>query len=311
MNAEETVQALHKTAEMMINAANSLERGETQAKQLADARLRLDHHERCWARIERALPPDPNLVPDFAPLVERVLYRLEETEKLRRENEALKSEITTLGNHAICRLNVLKDIHRVLGSDGGETGASMLTGVPPELYRLPKRIERLIRENETLARNMPPEPPAEPALQLKLGGTYVRSNGGRVKIEEIVGPEARRFRFRGDDGCLYDKNGSFTVTPNSRDLVAEVEPSAEPQGSTLDHGDGSGYVRQATDSTDAATLRLVGHQWYRTKQHDCLPSLTVHIAYPEANLVLCAVYQNVVTGALTHTPVCISDLEVL
>jgi hypothetical protein len=300
MNAEETVQALHKTAEMMMDAATSLERGETQAKQLADARLRLDHHERCWARIERALPPDPNLAPDSAPLVERVLYRLEQNEKLRaeishtndyierehiaawkqiqavlpekpdekdsslvedviecietlrRENqmlvqkcEALKGEITTLGNHAICRLNLLGDIHRVLGSDGGETGACMLTGVSPELYRLPKRIENLRRENETLARNMPPEPPAE------------------------------------------------------------------PQGSTLEYGDGSGYVRQATDSTDAAALRLVGHQWYRTKQHDFLPSLTVHIAYPEANLVLCAVYQNVVTGALTHTPVLISDLDVL
>jgi hypothetical protein len=77
---------------------------------------------------------------------------------------------------------VLRDIHRILGTDGLSNEANALTGVLSQLARLPKRIEQLladvttwrgrynmmiaengelVRENETLARNMPPEPPAE------------------------------------------------------------------------------------------------------------------------------------------------------
>ena len=95
------------------------------------------------------------------------------------KREAFKGEIVTAGNHAACRLNVLGDIHRILGSDGEPTGANVLTGVSPELARLPKRIERLLQDTttwrerydkevfkngelvrlmENLARNVPPEP---------------------------------------------------------------------------------------------------------------------------------------------------------
>lgn len=128
----------------------------------------------------------------------RAVERVEELEKtlancqsgnrtLSDRNEALKQEIVTIGNHAACRLNVLGDIYRVLGSDGGETGANALTGVSPELDRLPKRIERLIRENETLARNVPPEPPPETGEKqnhVYVGQTWCRS--GRTAPDDGV-----------------------------------------------------------------------------------------------------------------------------
>jgi hypothetical protein len=156
MNPTDHAAMLRQTSALMEEAARAVERVE-------ELEAQLEKHHVNGKRLEAAMPP-PNPI-HLQPLVERVLSRLgryeelfSENEELRRENAGLRSEITSLGNHAICRLNLLGDIHRVLGSDGGETGANMLTGVPPELARLPKRIERLIRENETLARNVPPEP---------------------------------------------------------------------------------------------------------------------------------------------------------
>jgi hypothetical protein len=139
-------------------------------------------------RISELLPPpaDGDSRPQFERLLERLRMANDANRSWDDRCDYLKGEVVTVGNHAACRLNVLGEIHRILGSDGGTTGVNVLTGVPPELARLPKRIEQLladvttwrerydkevckngdlVRENETLARNMPPEPPAEVAAK--------------------------------------------------------------------------------------------------------------------------------------------------
>lgn len=121
------------------------------------------------------------------------------------KSEAFKGEIATAGNHAACRLNVLGDIHRILGSDGGPTGANVLTGVSPELARLPKRIERLlqdtvtwrerydkevfkngelVRSMENLTRNVPPEPMTR--VEQEMVKVDSNNSGGKVVDNSVT-----------------------------------------------------------------------------------------------------------------------------
>ena len=121
------------------------------------------------------------------------------------KSEAFKGEIVTAGNHAACRLNVLGDIHRILGSDGEPTGANALTGVSPELARLPKRIERLLQDTvtwrerydkevfkngelvrlmENLARNVPPEPMTR--VEQEMVKVDSNNSGGKVVDNSVT-----------------------------------------------------------------------------------------------------------------------------
>ena len=167
--------SLNRTMATLYEAAS---RCDSLARELHDVRNDRDHLAGILEKIAHVFD-DPDEGPeDFHQLPQAV-------ERLRLKCESLKREGVTAGNHSACRLNVLKDIHRTLGSDGGTTGVNALTGVPPQMTRLPKRIEQLladvttwrerydmmiakngelVRENETLARNMPPEPPAETSV---------------------------------------------------------------------------------------------------------------------------------------------------
>ena len=169
----EELLALTKSADLLRQTAEQALRCDSLARELHNVRNDRDHLAGILEKVARVFD-DPDEGPeDFHQLPQAV-------ERLRLKCETLKGEVVTAGNHAACRLNVLKDIHRVLGSDGGPTGVNTLTGVPPQMTRLPKRIEQLLadvttwreryekevfkngelmRENETLARNAPPKPP--------------------------------------------------------------------------------------------------------------------------------------------------------
>jgi hypothetical protein len=194
MNPTEHAAHLRQTAEMMEQSARALERVEELESDLKKWREHLDGEVDRRLMMERKiaelLPPPAG--GDSRPQFDRLLERLRLANDANRSwddlilrCDYLKGEVVTANNHAACRLNVLGEIHRILGSDGGTTGVNALTGVPPEYARLPKRIEQLLadattwrerydkevakngellRENETLARNMPPEPPMETAL---------------------------------------------------------------------------------------------------------------------------------------------------
>lgn len=119
----------------LTKSADLLRRTAEKAMRFDEAERLLTEHIRSWERLQNAMPED-----DYdRPLVERVVQRLGLV-------DALKEEVVTASNHAACRLNVLGEIHRILGSDGGTTGVCALTGVPPQLYRLPKRVEQLVGE---------------------------------------------------------------------------------------------------------------------------------------------------------------------
>lgn len=127
----EELLALTKSADLLRQTAEK-------AMRFDEAERLLTDHIRSWGHLQEAMPePDINDTPE--PLVKRVIRRLNLV-------DSLKKELEVVGNHAICRLNVLGEIDRVLGSDGGTTGANTLTGVPPQLYRLPGRVEQLVRE---------------------------------------------------------------------------------------------------------------------------------------------------------------------
>jgi len=185
--------------------------------------------------IAELLPPpaDDDARPQFDRLLERLRLANDANrawDDLMIRCDALKGEVVTADNHAACRLNVLGEIHRILGSDGSPTGVNVLTGVPPEYARLPKRIEQLLAdvttwrerydkevikngelvrenaavkddhhamwnrvrllesENETLARNMPPEPPAEVAAtpDLVYVGQQRWCRSGRTSPDDAV-----------------------------------------------------------------------------------------------------------------------------
>ncbi len=135
----EELLALTKSADLLRQTAEQALRCDSLARELHNVRNDRDHLAGILEKVARVFD-DPDEGPeDFHQLPQAV-------EGLRLKCETLKGEVVTAGNHAACRLNVLKDIHRVLGSDGGPTGVNTLTGVPPQMTRLPKRIEQILRE---------------------------------------------------------------------------------------------------------------------------------------------------------------------
>lgn len=126
----------------LTKSADLLRQTAEKAMRFDEAERLLTEHIRLWGRVRDALPDVNDTETAATPLVKRVVRRLGLV-------DSLKKELEVVGNHAICRLNVLGEIHRILGSDGGETGVSELTGVPPQLYRLPKRVEQLVADVTT------------------------------------------------------------------------------------------------------------------------------------------------------------------
>ncbi len=209
MNPADHAVHLRQTADLMETAARAIEREKELESRLKRASESLngevDRRLMMEKRISELLPvpADGDSRPQFERLLERLRMANDANRSWDDRCDYLKGEVVTAGNHAACRLNVLGEIHRIIGSDGSPTGVNVLTGVPPDLARLPKRIEQLLAdvttwrerydeevckngelmrenaavkddhhamwnrvrllesENETLARNMPPEPPAE------------------------------------------------------------------------------------------------------------------------------------------------------
>ncbi len=217
MNPADHAAHLRQTADLMETAARAIERDKELESRLKKASESLNGEVDRRSMMERGiaelLPPPAH--DDSRPQFERLLERLRLANDANRSwddlilrCDYLKNEVVTADNHAACRLNVLGEIHRILGSDGSPTGVNVLTGVPPEYARLPKRIKQLmadvttwrerydkevaknnelLRENETLARNMPPEPPAEVAAKPDLvyvGQRWCRS--GRTARNDAV-----------------------------------------------------------------------------------------------------------------------------
>jgi regulator of replication initiation timing len=191
MNHDDPAAHLRQTADLMETAARAIEREKKLESDLKKWKEHLDGEVSRRLMMDQQIcgllpvPADDDARPQFDRLLERLRLANDANrswDDLILRCDYLKGEVVTADNHASCRLNVLGEIHRILGSDGGTTGVNVLTGVPPDLARLPKRIEQLladvttwrerydeavikngelVRENETLARNMPPEPPAE------------------------------------------------------------------------------------------------------------------------------------------------------
>lgn len=189
-----------------------------------------------------------------------------------RKADALKEEIAAQGNYATCRLNVLGEIHRVLGSDGGTTGVNVLTGVPPELARLPKRVEQLLADVTTWRERYDKE---------------VCKNGELVATLELVQATNRRQfaeieKLRRENEKLRRENE--TLARNVPPEPSVSDPSAIRIG-------------QAWCKTDRATTDLVNFVFKFDMQ--------THF------IVLCEVRQDVNTGALTYHPLQIKDLPLV
>jgi hypothetical protein len=187
---------IHRTKTLVDTYHATLERAELAESDLKKWREHLDGEVSRRLMMEQQIcgllpvPADGDSRPQFDRLLERLRLANEVNrtwDDLMLKCDALKGEVVTAGNHAACRLNVLMEIHSILGLDGLQNEAmSTVTGVSPQLARLPKRIKQLlaavttwrerydkevrkngelVRENETLARNVPPEPPEPPAAK--------------------------------------------------------------------------------------------------------------------------------------------------
>ena len=177
MNPADHAAHLRQTAEMMEQSARALERVE-------ELESKIKAHDADWDAVCITACGATEILHQtrFSKILDRIHDLLRENEGLRRENQSFQGKLVTNGNYDVCRYNVLNDIYRVLGSDGLPMEIDVLTGVQSHLNRLPKRIEQLladvttwrerydkevckngdlVRENETLARNVPPVPPED------------------------------------------------------------------------------------------------------------------------------------------------------
>ena len=78
--------------------------------------------------------------------IDTFLANAEKLQELARQAslaDALQRELTLVSNHSHCRRNLLVEIHRILGPDGGESTVNAATGLTGAHARLPKRVERL------------------------------------------------------------------------------------------------------------------------------------------------------------------------
>ena len=286
MNPADHATHLRQTADLMETAARAIEREKALESDLKKWREHLDGEVSRRLMMEQQIcgllpPPEEG---DSRPQFERLLERLRLAndanlawDDLMIRCDALKGEVVTAGNHASCRLNVLGEIHRILGSDGSPTGVNVLTGVPPEYARLPKRIEQLLadvttwrerydkevakndellRENETLARQVPPVPPENDPI---FWNPY--------------------------NGAVQDHRDGTVIQPDTdKERAKRGLPPLETESPVL-----------------------IGQQWCRIPADSDLPYGFVYLYYTDAMVIRCNTYQNP-DGTLTYVPVRISDL---
>ena len=267
--------SLNRTMASLYQAAERLEATENDR----------DHLASTLEKVARVFD-DPDEGPeDFADLPQAV--------------EGLRLKCVTAGNHAARRLNVLEGIYYILGSDGGPTGANVITGVPLELARLPKQIGQLladvttwrgrynmmiaengelvremdervgdlVRENETLARNMPPEPPSF----------------HETAIHEMQDRIVRKTA----EAWLQDAPPADTAAP---------EPPAETP------------VVVTYDPACFRTTKVIGQAWCKT---DRATNSAIRFNMHNDCIVLCDVHRDTTTGALTYRPVAVKDLPIV
>jgi hypothetical protein len=290
----EELLALTKSADLLRQTAEQALRCDSLARELHNVRNDRDHLAGILEKVARVFD-DPDEGPsDFHQLPQAV-------EGLRLKCESLKGEVVTAGNHAACRLNVLKDIHRILGTDGLSNEANTLTGVPSQLARLPKRIGQLladvttwrgrynmmiaengelvremdervgdlVRENETLARNMPPEPPSfhETAIH-EMQDRIVRKTA-EAWLQDA--PYRRTFQ-----------------KPHQPPPLMEETP-----------------VVMTYDPVCFRTTKILGQAWCKT---DRATNSAIRFNMHNDCIVLCDVHQDTTTGALTYVPVSVDEL---
>lgn len=305
----------------LTKSADLLRRTAEKAMRFDEAERLLTEHIRSWERLQNAMPePDINDTPE--PLVKRVAQRLNLV-------DALKEEVVTAGNHAACRLNVLGEIHRILGSDGGTTGVCALTGVPPQLYRLPKRVEQLVGELhgtrndrdhlagilEKVARACDGDDPLDfPQLPQKVAELAKEAAQCQQWRDEFVKAEnkASRAEERANSAGLQ----LIALDQEVRTLRRENETLArnmppEPPMETAIHEMQDRIARKTSEAwrQDRATrvTKVIGQVWCRGN-----PSVGhIGVAYPGGRLVLCEVHQDVQTRALTYHPVAVKDLPLV
>jgi hypothetical protein len=227
---------------------------------------------------------------DARPQFDRLLERLRLANEVNKtwddlmlKCDALKGEVVTAGNHAACRLNVLGEIHRILGSDGGTTEVNVLTGVPPDLARLPKRIEQLLADVTTWRERYDKEVCKNGELVQTLEDTKNRNRG----LWERAGYAENRV-----NGLLHEK---LDQEQRITDLLRENETLArnmppEPPAEVAAKPD----------------LVYVGQRWCcsgRTARNDA-----VALRYPDGWVVLCESWMDRETGKLTDIPVPVIDL---
>jgi hypothetical protein len=245
------------TKEELVALNSTMKKLYEQAQYLEETGGDRDMLAEILERIHQQFDSDPDDGPeDFSGLPYAV-------EKLIEKCNLLKGEVVTAGNYAACRLNVLREIHSILGLDGLQNEAmSTVTGVSPQLARLPKRVKQLLtdvttwrerydkevikngelmRENETLALNVPPEPPlmekvtnADPVVLI-----YNRKD---FPTSKLIGQAWCRTENRHPGGCLVlgwgnnavlcnvlqAQDGSLTYSPIPFDELPHVGKAEAP-----------------------------------------------------------------------------------
>jgi hypothetical protein len=247
-----------KSAVLLRQTAEQALRCESLARELHSTRTDRDYLAGVLERTHHAFDGDPDDGPeDFSALPKAV-------EDLMHKCEAIKGEVVTAGNHAACRLNVLRDIFLILGTDGSPNEAmNTVTGVLPQFARLPKRIKQLladvttwrerydkevckngelVRENETLARNAPPKPPLMEEVT-NVDEVVITYNRKDFPAPKLIGQAwCRSGRTAPDYGVvlhypdgwvvlcnvLQAQNGSLTYAPIPFDELPHVSSIAAP-----------------------------------------------------------------------------------
>lgn len=332
----EELLALSKSADLLRQTAEK-------AMRFDEAERLLTDHVRSWGRLQNAMPDVNDTDTAATPLVERVIQRLHLV-------DALKEEVVNEGNHAAGRLNLLVEIHRILVSDGGTTGVSGLTGVPPQLYRLPKRIEQIICEMQS-ARNdrdhlggilekvaracdgddpniTPLDFPQLPGRVAELAKQATQCRHATEQRNQLVrdrdrvaGQRDHAIRERdARENAANDWKGRYhEEVAWSRELLRENETLArnmppEPSASVFDTPSGAaGHLRGQFNATQPTSFtKVIGQQWCKTDRATTdLVNFAFKFDMQTHYIVLCEVRRDVQTGALTYHPVGVKDLPLV
>ena len=278
----EELLALSKSADPLRQTAEQAFRCDSLARELHDVRNDRDHLTGILEKVAHVFD-DPDEGPkDFHQLPQAV-------EGLRLKCESLKGEVVTAGNHAACRLNVLRDIHRILGTDGLSNEANALTGVLSQLARLPKRIEQLLADVTTW-RGRYNMMIAENDKEVCKNGDLVRENGDLVReVSDLRATLARMDKRVGD---LVRENETLARNAPPKPPLMEKVTNVDP-------------VVMTYDPACFRTTKHLGQAWCKT---DCATNTALRFNMHNDCIVLCDVHQDTTTGALTYVPVSVDEL---